>query len=62
METYHIIILRIIHIGFGMFWGGVALFMPMFLLPAVKAFGPEGGRFMQILMQAKKLKLIFNLS
>ena len=47
-QTY-IIILRLLHIGFGLFWAGSALFFALFLMPSLIASGPEGVKFMQVL-------------
>ncbi len=41
------IVLRLIHIGTAVFWGGTAFFLVSFLTPAVQAAGPEGGKVMQ---------------
>ena len=41
------LILRLIHIGTAVFWGGTAFFLVSFLTPAVQAAGPEGGKVMQ---------------
>ena len=45
-QTY-MLILRILHIGFGVFWAGSVFSFVLFITKAVKASGPEGGRFMQ---------------
>lgn len=45
-----LIVLRIIHIGTAIFWGGTAFFLVSFLTPAVRAAGPEGGKVMQRLI------------
>lgn len=39
--------LRVVHIGFGVFWAGTAVMLAAFIEPAIKALGPDGGRFMQ---------------
>ena len=59
---YDVIIFRLIHICFGVFWAGSVIFMSLFLLPTVKAMGPEGGKFMQTLMQTKKFLIWINIS
>ena len=41
------IVLRLIHIGTAVFWGGTAFFLVSFLEPAIAAAGPEGGKVMQ---------------
>jgi len=51
-QTY-IIILRILHIGFGVFWAGTVIFFAFFLAPAIKATGPEGGKVIQQLGKSK---------
>jgi hypothetical protein len=43
-------VLRLIHIGGGVFWVGATFFTEWFMGPAVAGLGPEGGRFMQRLM------------
>ena len=45
-QTY-MLILRVLHIGFGIFWAGSVFSFALFIAKAVKASGPEGGRFMQ---------------
>jgi uncharacterized membrane protein len=41
-----ILILRLFHITFGVFWVGSVLNFALFIRPAVIASGPEGGKFM----------------
>jgi hypothetical protein len=48
-DQAYIIILRILHIGFGIFWAGSAIFFALFLMPSLKATGPDGVKFMQAL-------------
>jgi uncharacterized membrane protein len=45
-QTY-MLILRILHIGLGVFWAGSVFSFALFITKAVKASGPEGGKFMQ---------------
>ena len=47
------IVLRLIHIGTAIFWGGTAFFLVSFLTPAVRAAGPEGGKVMQRLVLSR---------
>jgi uncharacterized membrane protein len=49
------LLLRLIHILGGIFWVGSAVLVAGFLLPTVRATGPEGGRFMQHLMGRRRL-------
>jgi uncharacterized membrane protein len=51
------IVLRLIHILGGIFWAGTMIMLAAFLLPTARATGPEGGRFMQYLMRARRLQL-----
>jgi hypothetical protein len=48
------IVLRIIHIGAGVFWAGAVFVNEGFLLPTMKATGPGGAPFMRHLMGVKK--------
>ncbi len=45
------IILRLVHIGLGVFWAGAMFFFVIFLEPSVRAAGPDGARVMQGLQQ-----------
>ena len=51
------IILRLIHILAGIFWVGTAFLLAAFLIPTLRETGREGGRFMQHLMQQRRLQL-----
>jgi len=42
-----LLILRLLHIVCGVFWAGSVIHFALFIIPAVKASGPEGGKFMQ---------------
>src|SRR5258706_15684612 len=42
-----ILVLRLLHITFGVFWTGSVLNSALFIAPAIKASGPEGSIFMQ---------------
>lgn len=66
MDLY-LVALRIIHIASGVIWLGGAFFVTLFVEPATKAAGPEGGKFMerltatrfpQILTQAAGLAIL----
>lgn len=62
MDTlYYLSSLRSIHIITGIFWVGATLYFAWFVLPAVKASGPEGGRFMQNLSGTNRLPLVMSL-
>jgi uncharacterized membrane protein len=49
------LLLRLVHILAGIFWVGAIFLIAGFLMPAVRATGREGGRFMQHLMQQRRL-------
>jgi uncharacterized membrane protein len=51
------ILLRLLHILGGIFWVGTMLLLAGFLLPTARATGREGGRFLQYLMQQRKLQV-----
>jgi uncharacterized membrane protein len=51
------IVLRLIHILAGIFWVGAIFLIAGFLLPTVRATGPEGGRFMQHLVLRRRLSV-----
>ncbi len=42
-----LIVLRIVHVGFGVFWAGGVMFMNFLVGPSLAAAGPEGVRVMQ---------------
>ena len=50
-------LLRLIHILAGIFWVGAIFLIAGFLVPTVRASGPEGGRFMQHLMLRRRLSM-----
>ena len=54
-----LIILRVIHVLFGVFWAGTAMFNAFFLIPAVRALGPNGGAVMQEIAGKRKLPIYF---
>jgi hypothetical protein len=54
-----IILLRLVHIVFGVFWVGTAIFNAIFLLPAIRALGPAGGPVMQEIAGKRKLPIYF---
>ena len=50
------LLLRLIHMA-GIFWVGAIFLIASFLLPSARATGREGGRFMQHLMQQRRLPM-----
>lgn len=61
-SLFYLIILRLLHITCGVFWGGAAIYLAVFVAPAVKALGPEGGKFMQQLARTNKLPIVMNIT
>jgi hypothetical protein len=55
---YYLILLRLIHIGGGVFWAGVSIYLAAFVLPASRNAGPAGGKFMQQMSLTNKLPLV----
>lgn len=54
MNTYLLILLRIVHIFAGSLWIGAAISYLFFFKPSVKAIGPAGPQFMQVLAERRK--------
>ena len=57
MNSYLLILLRLIHVGAGALWIGAAIVYLFFIKPSVKSIGPAGGQFMQNLTQRRKYPL-----
>ena len=47
------IVLRLVHVVFGVFWAGSMFFMVSFLLPIARDAGPAGAPFMRRFAQSK---------
>jgi len=58
----YLILIRLIHIVCAVFWTGSVLYLAGFVFPAVKAMGPDGGKFMQQLSHTNKLPIVMNLA
>ena len=56
------LILRLVHILAGIFWVGTVFLVACFLIPTVRETGREGGRFMQHLMQRRRLQVFLGLA
>lgn len=59
MDAY-LVFLRLVHIIGGVAWAGGAFMLAVFIEPTVRASGPEGGRFMQGLLQKKLLAYLLS--
>jgi hypothetical protein len=53
--------LRFLHIVSGVFWAGAVLLMVGFIFPAVRASGPQGGRFMEEVAK-RRLPVFMNIA
>ncbi|NOT04191.1 MAG: hypothetical protein HOP27_06290 [Anaerolineales bacterium] len=56
------IALRLIHILAGTFWVGAAVVTTAFLMPAARAIGPEGGKFIQFVLGKLRMSNYISLS
>jgi hypothetical protein len=54
---WYVIILRVIHIGAGIFWVGAAFVLFVFIQPSARELGPPGQAFMGHLATKKRLPL-----
>ena len=59
MDQTITLVLRFVHIVGGVFWVGAVFLMVGFIFPAVRAAGPQGGRFMQEL-QRRRMPVFIN--
>lgn len=53
-----ILVLRLLHIGSGIFWAGSAMFFFFFLEPATRALGPQAGPVMHYLVSRKRVSRV----
>lgn len=52
------LVLRVVHVVFGVFWAGTLFFVTLFLEPSVREAGPDGARVMQGLMQRRFMQVL----
>jgi len=62
MADVIMLVLRVIHVVVGAFWFGGAVTAAAFLAPAVRNLGPDGGRFMQELMQGRRFGMFMTIA
>jgi uncharacterized membrane protein len=60
MDQTLTLVLRFIHIVGGVFWAGAVFLMVGFIFPTVRDTGAAGGRFMQEVMQRRRLSVFMN--
>ncbi|HEX9892290.1 MAG TPA: hypothetical protein VGA78_00135 [Gemmatimonadales bacterium] len=53
-----VLTLRLLHVGFGVFWAGAVMFSTFFLMPAVADAGPDGGKVMAALQRRRILEVL----
>lgn len=56
----YLILLRLIHIVCTVIWTGGMIYLAAFVIPAAKAIGPDGAKFIQQLYGTNKLPVIMN--
>lgn len=61
-DQVYLTILRLLHICFGIFWAGTAIYLAYFVEPAVRISGPAGTRVMQQLAKTNGFPVIMTLS
>jgi uncharacterized membrane protein len=54
--------LRLLHIVAGAFWAGTAISMALFILPAIKAMGPDGSKMMQKIASTNRFPMVLTLA
>lgn len=52
------LLLRLLHVGLGVFWAGAMLFATFFLMPAMAEAGPDGARVMAGLQRRRLLEVL----
>lgn len=55
-ESSLMILLRLVHIISGVFWGGAVMSVAWFIFPAQRSIGPAGMQFMRELMMTRKFR------
>jgi uncharacterized membrane protein len=62
VDEWITLLLRLTHILAGVFWAGTAILIAGFIEPVARASGPEGGRFMQRLVQVRRLPVYLEIT
>lgn len=60
MEYLYVVLMRLLHVGVGAFWVGSSIYLAVFILPAIQAAGPEGGKVMGILPKTRHLPFVMD--
>jgi len=53
-----VVVLRLVHVVFGVFWAGTLIFFAAFLIPAIQETGPDGGKVMAALQRRGVMNVI----
>ncbi len=53
-----LLLVRLLHVGLGVFWAGALIFNALFLLPAIREAGPEGAKVAAGLMRRRFLDVL----
>ena len=53
-----LMLLRLAHILFGIFWVGAVVFIALYLIPSVRDAGPDGAKVMQALQRRHVLEIV----
>jgi len=54
----YLLLLRLLHILCGGFWAGSAIFLAVFVFPAIIKAGPDGGKITQAIMSSNKMPTV----
>lgn len=57
-EQLLMIVLRLLHIGAGIFWVGSVFFLNLLVLPAIQAGGPDGAKMTTMLMRGGRIQRV----
>lgn len=53
-----VVVLRLVHVVFGVFWAGTLILFATFLIPAIQETGPDGGKVMAALQRRGLMNVI----
>ena len=53
-----LLLVRLLHVGLGVFWAGALIFNALFLLPAIRDAGPDGAKVAAGLMRRRFLDVL----
>ena len=56
--NWYMLVLRVVHVGFGVFWVGTLFFLVFFLEPTVREAGPDAAKVMQGLVRRRLMNVV----